>query len=361
MTVLSSVAVAVVGWYSFTHYITKHPHALYNYLPQHYVARLTNSNKPKLFASQFSAHRGGGAEFPENSLAAFAYAASLGCQLLELDVHLTADRQVVVTHDRTTERVCHKNVDVTAVRFDQLPQMKRELMLSQPFAAAQQPLHYKHLDSGPITVADAYSMPLLSDIFTAFPHCAINIDLKDADPQLMHATHELIVLHQRQNTVAWGAGSDATCKRAYALDPSVPLFFSGKQVLLLHLKYYSGLLPFMPLRERMLDIPLITPQLYAHALSMFQHRFANTTDTSNNSSWKLMLAIGVMKFYQLISSRSALYTHLHARGINTCFWVLNTPEEFKQAFTLAPQAGIMTDYPTRLHDYLQQHDPQQQK
>jgi glycerophosphoryl diester phosphodiesterase len=51
-----------------------------------------------------AAHRGGAALWPENSLAAFAGALALGVDLLELDVHLSADGEVVVIHDATLAR-----------------------------------------------------------------------------------------------------------------------------------------------------------------------------------------------------------------------------------------------------------------
>ena len=55
-------------------------------------------------APRFAAHRGGAGLWPENSLAAFAGALALGIDLLELDVHLSADDEVVVIHDATLER-----------------------------------------------------------------------------------------------------------------------------------------------------------------------------------------------------------------------------------------------------------------
>ena len=55
-------------------------------------------------APRFAAHRGGAALWPENSLAAFAGALALGVDLLEFDVHQSADGEVVVLHDATLER-----------------------------------------------------------------------------------------------------------------------------------------------------------------------------------------------------------------------------------------------------------------
>lgn len=57
-----------------------------------------------------SAHRGGLAERPENTLAAFDNAVKIGTHLLELDVHLTKDGQVVVAHDEDLNRVCGGNL-----------------------------------------------------------------------------------------------------------------------------------------------------------------------------------------------------------------------------------------------------------
>jgi glycerophosphoryl diester phosphodiesterase len=50
------------------------------------------------------AHRGASAYAPENTIRAFALAAGLGADMLELDVQPTADGQLAVFHDDTTER-----------------------------------------------------------------------------------------------------------------------------------------------------------------------------------------------------------------------------------------------------------------
>ena len=47
------------------------------------------------------AHRGGAGLWPENTLEAFGRALALGVTTLELDVHLTAEDDVVVHHDPT--------------------------------------------------------------------------------------------------------------------------------------------------------------------------------------------------------------------------------------------------------------------
>lgn len=50
------------------------------------------------------AHRGASAAAPENTMEAFRLAHEMGADGIELDVHLTADGEVVVAHDETISR-----------------------------------------------------------------------------------------------------------------------------------------------------------------------------------------------------------------------------------------------------------------
>lgn len=54
-------------------------------------------------------HRGAPAHAPENTLAAFRRALADGAELLECDVHLSADGHVVVMHDETIDRTATAN------------------------------------------------------------------------------------------------------------------------------------------------------------------------------------------------------------------------------------------------------------
>lgn len=54
----------------------------------------TSSNTPLV-----QAHRGGAALYPENTIPAMIHAIDLGITTLEMDLHVTSDSQVVVSHD----------------------------------------------------------------------------------------------------------------------------------------------------------------------------------------------------------------------------------------------------------------------
>ncbi|HEX4894701.1 MAG TPA: glycerophosphodiester phosphodiesterase family protein, partial [Solimonas sp.] len=62
-----------------------------------------------------SAHRGGAAYAPENTLAAFANAQRLGVDEVELDTQLSADGQLVVIHDDTVDRTTNCSGTVGAM------------------------------------------------------------------------------------------------------------------------------------------------------------------------------------------------------------------------------------------------------
>jgi glycerophosphoryl diester phosphodiesterase len=58
------------------------------------------------------AHRGASAQYPENTLLAFHKAIEQGVDVLEIDIHRTADNELVVMHDSTLERTTdgHGNI-----------------------------------------------------------------------------------------------------------------------------------------------------------------------------------------------------------------------------------------------------------
>lgn len=69
------------------------------------------------------AHRGASGYEPENSLQAFQKAIDLGVDGVELDVHLSANNQLVVIHDETIDRTTNKKGEVqnyTAIQLKAL-------------------------------------------------------------------------------------------------------------------------------------------------------------------------------------------------------------------------------------------------
>lgn len=77
-----------------------------------------NLPRPTIYA-----HRGSSANAPENTLAAFELAIRQGADGIELDAKLTADGQVVVIHDPTTNRTTGVNGVVAQMNLAELKKL----------------------------------------------------------------------------------------------------------------------------------------------------------------------------------------------------------------------------------------------
>src|SRR5437868_2438851 len=66
------------------------------------------------------AHRGASAYEPENTLRAFELAIQQGAQMIELDLHSTADGQVVVIHDPTLDHTTNLRGRVDQLTLEQI-------------------------------------------------------------------------------------------------------------------------------------------------------------------------------------------------------------------------------------------------
>lgn len=69
------------------------------------------------------AHRGASGTHPENTESAFVEAMRLGVEAVELDVHLSADGQLVVIHDGSVDRTSDGSGRVRHMRWDEIAQL----------------------------------------------------------------------------------------------------------------------------------------------------------------------------------------------------------------------------------------------
>ncbi|KAM9733936.1 lysophospholipase D GDPD1 [Menidia menidia] len=282
---------------------------------------LLHRRKRERFLSQHISHRGGAGENLENTMAAFKHAVDLGTDMLELDCHMTKDEQVVVSHDANLRRVCGINADISNVAYAELPPYLCKLGVT---------FQKECFCEG----GEDKRIPLLRDVFDAFPNTPINIDIKVNNDTLIRKVSELVVKYDREHLTVWGNASNQIVKKCYKENPHIPVLFSLPKVLQLLGLFYTGLLPFVPLKEQFLEIPMpsiITKLKDPDRLTRSQRFVAWLADS--------------------LLMRKALFQHLTARGIQVYIWVLNDEEDFQRAFDLGA-TGVMTDFPTRLKDFM---------
>jgi len=278
----------------------------------------------------FIAHRGGAAEGYENTMEAFRKAVDRGAEMLELDVHLSQDEHVVVAHDQNLLRLTGEAVSIRERRLEDLPCIQSKVTID--FAPGKE---FADLNLG----AESRRLSTLDKVLEEFPDTQINIDLKDQEERLIARVGEVLKTHGAENRCVWGNFSQWTTERCHKAIPSVGLLFSMPRFVKLYILFYTGLLPFVPLKETHLEIPM--PSIFYD--NNYRTPEANV-GLGKLPKWSLCLADYIMM-------SPTLFSHLHRRGIHTYLWVLNSEEEYARAFSLGA-TGVMTDYPSRLQKFL---------
>jgi glycerophosphoryl diester phosphodiesterase len=140
------------------------------------------------------AHQGGEIEAPSNTLYALKTARDKGAEVLEIDVHATADRELVVLHDTTVNRTTDGQGRVDAMSVAEIqaldaaywfdggcgtchdkPAQAYEL---RGYATGERKLTGRMKQFSP---AD-FTVPTLREVLETFPHELINIEIKATAP-----------------------------------------------------------------------------------------------------------------------------------------------------------------------------------
>ncbi|XP_037736823.1 lysophospholipase D GDPD1 isoform X6 [Chelonia mydas] len=177
-------------------------------------------------------------------------------------------------------------------------------------------------------------IPLLKEVFEAFPNTPVNIDIKVNNNVLIKKVSELVSQYKREHLTVWGNVNYEIVEKCHKENADIPILFCLKRVLLLVGLFYTGLLPFIPIREEFLEIPM--PSIIL--------KLKEPEKMTRSQKFVIWLA-------DVLLMRKALFDHLTARGIQVYIWVLNEEQEYKRAFDLGA-TGVMTDYPTKLKEFL---------
>lgn len=114
------------------------------------------------------AHRGGSKLRPENTLAAFDHAASLGVDAFECDVHLSRDGEVVVIHDPTLDRTTDATGPVIARTAAELERVDAAYRFGEA-------------DGFPLR-GQGIGVPRLADLLLRFPALPVIVEIKGENP-----------------------------------------------------------------------------------------------------------------------------------------------------------------------------------
>lgn len=138
---------------------------------------------------QAYAHRGGAALWPQNTLTAFQGAADLGFRFIETDVQMTRDGRLVLFHDPVLDGLTDGRGVVADWDWEDL----QRLDAGHAFGPDR---GFPHRRSG-------VRIPLVEEVFAAFPYVSFTLELKVAE--VAGPLVELIHRFEREDTVIIGS------------------------------------------------------------------------------------------------------------------------------------------------------------
>src|SRR5262245_34337183 len=115
--------------------------------------------KPRLFG-----HRGAAGVAPENTMVSFRRALDDGVDVLELDVHASADGEILIMHDPTLERTTDGDGDVRARPWAELRRLDAGHRFT-PDGGRTHPFR-----------GQGITIPRLVDLITECPDVPLNIE-----------------------------------------------------------------------------------------------------------------------------------------------------------------------------------------
>lgn len=240
-------------------------------------------------------HRGASALLPENTLESFRLAfGEHAADMIEFDVHLSADGVPVVIHDETLERTTDGQGPVADRTLAELQKFDAGFRFD-PGGLASFPCRGKGI-----------RIPSLEEVLREFQGRRLAVEIKATDPSLVAKVLQLIKTYGAEKNCIVGSLEDTVFQNILRADAPTRVFTSKKAVFRLLAESF-----FHPLNPRK------TPKLVASLPA--ESRFPDLKK-KNWIDW------------------------LHRKDIEVYYWTVNDPEKMR---LLADRKadGIMSDNP----------------
>lgn len=254
------------------------------------------------------AHRGGLIHAPENTLEAFSHAESIGVDILEYDVFITADGELVVIHDDTVDRTTDGSGRVNDLTLAEI----QELDAGYHFENEEEEAVYR--DSG-------VKIPSVEEVFQEFGHMRQLIELKatndpDRYEDMIQEMWRLIEEYDVHDTVLIASFDHDINLRFDEVSGGTVAIGAGEQ----------------ETRDFVIRKKAFANALYRPTANAFQ--LPTEQEGFNLADWKLI--------------RGA-----EQRGMEVYYWTINDEETMRELIDLGAH-GIMTDNPELLIEILRE-------
>ncbi|HEY5266671.1 MAG TPA: glycerophosphodiester phosphodiesterase [Acidimicrobiales bacterium] len=130
------------------------------------------------------AHQGGSFEGPSSTLAAISHALDVGASAIELDVHATKDRHLVVCHDATVDRTTSHHGEIATLTLSELREMDNAYWWIEGDVVSPGHEESEYLLRGRAPHDHRYGVATLEEVSEEFPGVLLNLDIKRTDPDV---------------------------------------------------------------------------------------------------------------------------------------------------------------------------------
>jgi glycerophosphoryl diester phosphodiesterase len=290
----------------------------------------------EVMAFDIEAHRGGRALFPENTLPSFANALSMGVDTLELDIGVTKDGAIVVSHERGLNPDLARNADGVYVAPPGIPFVQLQLE------------DVKKYDVGQIRPGSAYAaqfpeqrvvpgtpIPTLKEVpelvrKSGDGHVRLNIETKidpnhpqeSPDPQrFVTLLLEFLQAEKFSDRVMVQSFDWRTLQLVQKLAPAIPTVY-------LTLQKGSA------------------PTVFLDKASDWTAGF-NPAEHASSHPRTITAARGAIWSPYFGDVNPALISESHSRGLSVVVWTVNKPEDMVRMIDIGVD-GIISDHPELL-------------
>ena len=264
------------------------------------------------------AHQGGAREAPSSTLYALRRAVAAGAHALELDVHATADGELVVCHDATVDRTTNASGAIADMTLAEVRALDNAYwwVPGQVVAFDEDPSAYPLRGAAPDD--PELRIASLRDVLEAFPGVFLNLDIKQTAPAVKPyegALAELLREYGRRDDVIVASFHDAALQAFSSVAPEVSVS--------------AGTL----------------------AVAQFWQAVQDGTgdDQLPQSAFDALQVPVAYEGTVIVDDR--FVTRAHERGVAVHVWTIDDGKEMADLVDLGVD-GIMTDRPTTLAEVL---------
>ena len=247
------------------------------------------------------AHRGGRALWPENTLYAFERAVEMGVDVLEMDVHTTADGVPVVMHDDTVDRTTNGSGPIQSFTLEEL----RGLDAGHTWSSDDgQTFPYR---------GQGITVPTVEEVFAAFPDVPLNIEIKQEEPSMVASFCQLIRDHDLVDQVLVASFHEETIDEFRATCPEVATSTGTSE----------------------------TVALFVLSRLFLESTYGAPAEAAQVPEYRSGLHVLAPRFIDAA----------HNRNLEVHAWTINDEDDMQRMISLGVD-GIITDYPDRLLELL---------